>query len=62
MNDAPPVAASSLKTRAADYGRFLSFVCRGADLPSPLLEEMLRPQSPVPADHYGAEPDALDGG
>jgi len=62
MNDAPPVAASSLKTVAADYGRFLSLLCHGGDLPESLLEEMFRPQSPVPVDHYGAEPDALDGG
>ncbi|MEO1173755.1 MAG: serine hydrolase [Myxococcota bacterium] len=62
LSASPPIAAYSLKTVAADYGRFVAYVCAGADLPDLLFEEMLRPQSPAPADHYGASADALGSG
>lgn len=44
------MAASSLATTAGDYARFLSHVCRGAVLSPAAMEEMLRPQSPAPAE------------
>lgn len=47
---AEAMAASSLVTTAGDYARFLSHVCRRQDLRSETYDEMLRPQSDLPAD------------
>jgi CubicO group peptidase (beta-lactamase class C family) len=43
------MAASSLVTTARDYARFLSLVCKREGLSRAAYDEMLRPQSPVPA-------------
>ena len=46
-----PMVASSLVTTAGDYARFLSHVCRGADLAPDTYADMIRPQSPAGTDH-----------
>ena len=43
------MAASSLVTTARDYARFLSLVCKREGLSRAAYDEMLRPQSPLPA-------------
>jgi CubicO group peptidase (beta-lactamase class C family) len=44
------MASSSLVTTAQDYARFLSLVCKREGLSRAAYDEMLRPQSPVPAE------------
>lgn len=59
--DFPPLAATSLRTVAQDYGRFMGMVCRGEGLPIEVWREMLRPQVELVGDEFGAEPASLDG-
>lgn len=39
-----PNAAANMLSTVTDYGRFLAWVARGADLPSALFDEMRKPQ------------------